>query len=103
MTACACFVSDTATPIWYTLRPVSALDGITTLPLLLSSRQPRLRFCPRPQRGTLRSGCRLQINKASVRKTNHYALVCMRAHLRVEPYVIGVPGSLLVSIAQSTG
>jgi len=37
----------------------------------------------------LRRGCRLQVNKASVRRTNHYALVCMRARRRVEPYVIG--------------
>src|ERR1700735_4919495 len=89
MTSCACFVSETATPIWYTLRPVSALDGITTVPLLLNSRQPRLRLCPRPQRGMLRRGCRLQANKASVRKTNHYALGCMRARRRVVLYVIG--------------
>jgi hypothetical protein len=89
MTSCACFVSETATPIWYTLRPVSALDEITTVPLLLNSRQPRLRLCPRPQRGTLRRGCRLQANKASVRKTNHYALGCMRARRRVVLYVIG--------------
>ena len=83
------FVSETATPIWYTLRPVSALDRITTVPLLLNSRQPRLRLCPRPQGGILRRGCRLQANKASVRKTNHYALGCMRARRRVVLYVIG--------------
>jgi hypothetical protein len=34
-------------------------------------------------------GCRLQANKASVRKTNHYALGCMRARRRVVLYVIG--------------
>lgn len=38
----------------------------------------------------LRRGCRLQANKASVRKTNHYALGCMRARRRVVLYVIGV-------------
>ena len=91
MTSSACFVSETATPIWYTLRPVSALDEITTVPLLLNSRQPRLRLCPRPQRGMLPRGCRLQANKASVRKTNHYALGCMRARRRVVLYVIGEP------------
>ena len=37
----------------------------------------------------LRRGCRLQANKASVRKTNHYALGCMRTLRRVVPYVIG--------------
>jgi hypothetical protein len=37
----------------------------------------------------LRRGCRLQANKASARKTNHYALGCMRARRRVELYVIG--------------
>lgn len=39
----------------------------------------------------LRRGCRLQANKASVRKTNHYALGCMRARRRVVLYVIGDP------------